>query len=244
MGKIYVGEWNKIELIPKNRNIYIIGDEIKGIEAAERISYADTVLYKFFFPWLTKLEPGTCTLILNNCFLSRKRHNLNYNCIRHYCKKIKPENIIIFSDYPFIDEKNDFLTLWDMIQIDPFSRIQSVDDIDFCNCYFNSKIEIKSETKIDFPEKIVAQYEIIKAEAIGDQRFRRSPDSPDMIPKHLLRWTEKQKAKFAKLKFDFLDSMKPEMNIAISQLPVDKYFFQKLKEKIELVKWFNQRGEK
>ena len=244
MGAIYVGEWNKADLIPKNRNIYIIGEPIEDIEPAERISYAETVLYKFFFPWLTKLEPDTCTLILNNCFHSRKRHNLEYNCIRHYCKKIKPENVIVFSDYPFVEIKNDFLILWDMIQTDPFNRTQSIDDIDFCNCFFNSKIEIKSETKIEFQEKALVEYTFMKLNALKDPKFRKTPDSPDLIPKHLLRWSEKQKSKFAKKKFDSLDSMRPEMNIAVSQLPVDQYFFKKLQEKIDLIEWFNQRGKK
>ena len=47
---------------------------------------------------------------------------------------------------------------------------------------------------------------------------------PDIIPRRLLKFSESQKPKG----YDRLDKIKPQMRVVVSQLKVDKYYYNEL----------------
>lgn len=229
MGEIYIGDYDKASLIDKTKKIYIVGDKIDGIEA-ETISFKESIMYKYYFRWLSEINDD-CALILNNILKKQQRNALEYNCIRYYARQAG--TVTVFNDFPLIDSKNDFMILYDMIQPDPFWK-REYDDIErFENVHFNLQIAIH-KTDVMLPEKCVSEYEKLKSDCI--ESVKRDAD---IIPRRLLRFSEKHKSKYGV--FDSLADLKQEMNVAVSQLKVDKYFYSELERKVGEI---NGIGEK
>lgn len=82
----------------------------------------------------------------------------------------------------------------------------------------NVEFDIK-KTDITLPDECVEQYEKEKENVISQVN-----KDPDIIPRRLLKFSEKQKPKG----YDRLDQIKPKMNVAVSQLKVDRYYYNEL----------------
>lgn len=224
MAKIYLGEQNKIAIIQEFlkchtiSKIFIIGDNIEydfGI-TTENIKFSDTIMYKYFYRWLQEINPNSL-IILNECLKKQDRHDLAYNCIRRYV--LQTPNRIIFNYYPIIKKQEDFMILYDMIQNNPFLKdsyryITHFDDVQIGNIQFELNI-----TNLELPDIILNQYEIEKVKIINEVN-----KDPDIIPRRLLKFSEKIKPKG----FDSLNKIKPKMNICVSNLKVDKYYYNEL----------------
>lgn len=220
MDKIFIGDYDKKKYIDNQKKIYIVGDEIEGVQA-ERIAFKDSIMYRYYFKWLSELN-ADCTLVLNNILKKKQRTSLEYNCIRHYCKQAG--NVIVFSDFPLIDSKDDFMILYDMIQPEPFLKIGYNDVPEFDNVCMNLNIQLK-KTDIVLTEIEEKDYEKLKNQTIADVK-----KDPDIIPRRLLKFAEKCKSKYGR--FDSLNELKTEMNVAVSQLKVDQYFYAELQRKV------------
>ena len=77
---------------------------------SETVYYPQIIEYKFFYRLLQEISQGTL-IIINECLRTQNRHDLTYNCIRHYLTQTKHK--IIFQYLPIIDTPQDFMTLFD-----------------------------------------------------------------------------------------------------------------------------------
>ena len=115
------------------------------------------------------------------------------------------------------------MILYDMIQKNPFWR-EDYENIDrFENVECNASLEIIRHD-ITLGEKFVRQYEELKEKTILEVK-----KDPDIIPRRLLKFSEKCKTKFGS--FDDMTKLKPVMNVGVSQLKVDEYYYRELKRK-------------
>lgn len=78
----------------------------------EQYGYDDIIMYKTFYPLLSKIDPDTL-LVFSECLRTQKRSDLTYNCAHHYCNQTPHK--IVFEHFPFIESKDDFMILLDLI---------------------------------------------------------------------------------------------------------------------------------
>src|SRR5690606_36363055 len=94
-----------------------------NVEDGNRITYADAIEYKHFYPWLREID-GQAVLVIDECLRTRQRSALHYNCIRHYVAQAG--RVVVFQYFPIIEALDDFATLFDFAtksrwRRDPFS---------------------------------------------------------------------------------------------------------------------------
>lgn len=229
MGKIFIGNYPKADNIDKSKKLYVVGGVIDGIEA-ETITFKESIMYKFYFRWLSEINENS-VLILNNILKKQQRTCLEYNCIRYYCKQAG--EVVVFNDFPLIQSKDDFMILYDMIQPDPFWKRKYEEVEVFENVSMNSSITVNATT-ISHDNKIIAGYEALKEKAISEVK-----KDPDIIPRRLLKYAEKYNKKYGQ--FDSLTDLKPIMNVAVSQLKVDQYFYKELLRKVDEINGIRQK---
>lgn len=223
MGKIYIGEHDKSKIVNEYladndiEKVYIIGDDLDiDFGNKEHIKFADTIMYKYFYRLLQEINKKSL-IILNECLKKQNRYDLTYNCIRRYV--LQTDHRLIFNYYPLIKSQEDFMTLYDMLQNNPFLKepykyITKFENVEVGNVVFEV-----NKTDIVLPSECEAEYEEEKESLI-----KRVNKDPDIIPRGLLRFSEKKKPKG----YDSLSKIKPVMNVAVSQLKVDKYYYGEL----------------
>lgn len=220
---IYIGEHDKVKIINdylKNHEIdkvYIIGDDIElGIENKECIKFSDTIMYKFYYRLLQEINKKSL-IVLNECLRKQNRYDLTYNCIKKYL--LQTTHRLVFNYFPVIKEEQDFMILYDMIQNNPFLRENYKYITKFENVIVNNVVFEITKTDVTLSDDVLKQYEVEKEKIIGQVK-----KDPDIIPRHLLRFSEKSKPKG----YDNLTKIKPKMNIIVSQLKVDQYYYNEL----------------
>lgn len=127
MKAIFLGEQNPKEIVEdylKNNQIervFIIGDKIDLDSGArvDHITYAQTILYKFYYPWLKDIT-SNCLVVWNNAMRTKSRYDLHYNCIRRYMQQA--DHRIIFEHFPVREKEEEFMILWDMTLNNPFLK--------------------------------------------------------------------------------------------------------------------------
>ncbi len=218
---IYLGDHNQSEIVHEYitlndiKNIYIIGDEIPNLNCYH-VPYKESIMYKHYFKLLKEISKDSL-IILNNILKSKNRSCLEYNCIRHYCNCTN--NILAFQYYPIIDNKEDFLILYDMIQVNKFWKLK-YEDIDKFENVVQGEINMSYEIKeIELSQLVVATYKELKEKTILEVK-----KDPDIIPRRLLKYSEKEIRRVSDF-FDSLTERKPNLKLTKSQLPVDNYYF-------------------
>jgi len=94
------------------------------------VDWPEIIMYRTFYPLLQEIDSRTL-VIVNECLRSKDRHDLTYNCIRHYLNQAG--HVMVFQWMPCIDTMQDFMTLFDFatgskwkrekFDIDPPSRV-------------------------------------------------------------------------------------------------------------------------
>ncbi len=77
---------------------------------SETVYYPQIIEYKFFYRLLQEISHETL-IVISECLRTQNRHDLTYNCIRHYLTQTKHQ--IIFQYLPVIDNQQDFMILFD-----------------------------------------------------------------------------------------------------------------------------------
>lgn len=223
MGKIYIGEHDKTrivnEYIANNKidKVYIIGDDVPiDFKDKENVKFLDTIKYKYFYRLLQEINKGSL-IVLNECLKKQNRYDLTYNCIRRYM--LQTDHRLIFNYFPIIKEQDDFMILYDMLQNNPFLKESYKYITKFENVEVGEIIFEINKTDIVLPDKCEAEYETEKDSIIGQVN-----KDPDIIPRRLLKFSEGKKPKG----YDSLAKIKPVMNVAVSQLKVDSYYYNEL----------------
>lgn len=223
MGKIYIGECDKTKIVNeyisgnKIDKVYIIGDDISiDFENKETIKFSDTIMYKYFYRLLQEINKDSL-IVLNECLKKQNRYDLTYNCIRRYM--LQTDHRIIFNYFPIIKAQEDFMILYDMLQNNPFLKESYKYITEFENVEIGNVVFDVNKTDVVLPNECEAEYEREKENLIG-----KVNKDPDIIPRGLLRFSEKKKPK----NYDSLAKIKPVMNVAVSQLKVDAYYYNEL----------------
>lgn len=230
---IYIGlnENKKTEIVQDYidanniEKVFVVGKEIDGDFGVplDYVNYAHCIDYVNYYRFLQGIDSNSL-FIFNDAMQTRNRSGLNYNCCRRYAQQTSHR--LIFSPLPLIDDKNDFLILWDLTQKNPFLR-QLWEEIEsFVGVEFSDDVMPKIEVVYsELTDEQLAQYAKIKEEAIAEVKRDAS-----IIPSRLLRFSEKMNAKNTKQKFDSKIKIKSRMRICVNQTGVDKYYEQYLQQ--------------
>ena len=76
------------------------------------VEYKEIIMYRTFYPLLEEIDSDSL-LVFNECLRTRNRSDLTYNCAHHYCNQTPHK--IVFEYFPFIEDKNDFMILLDLL---------------------------------------------------------------------------------------------------------------------------------
>ena len=78
--------------------------------AHEVVAWADVIRYVFFYRLLQEID-GDTLVVVYECLRTQDRHDLTFNCIRHYLNRTRHR--LIFQRLPIIDVLDDLMTLVD-----------------------------------------------------------------------------------------------------------------------------------
>ena len=219
---IYFGEQDKIKIIKKviaaknPKGVFVIGEDI-DIGEHQHISYADTILYKFYYDLQAKISADSL-VIFNEAMVSKNRYQLNYNCMRKYV--LARPHRLIFQYYPIKQKAEDVMILFDLDSDSPFLK-QRYEDVnlfaDVGNMLFDWNVE-----NVVLSDKDLELYYKEKDKIIASVK-----QDPDVIPRRLLKFSEKLNEKYCGAK-DRKDIIKPVMNIGLNQTGVDDYYFNEM----------------
>lgn len=80
------------------------------ISGADQVDYSDVIKYAVFYPLLQVIDKNTL-VVLNEVLRTQNRYDLTYNCIRHYLSQT--DHCLVFQQLPLIDNREDFMILFD-----------------------------------------------------------------------------------------------------------------------------------
>lgn len=93
------------------QTIVITADQFPlTVPDSEAVAYRDVIRYVVFYRLLQIID-GQTLVVLNECLRTQNRHDLAYNCIRHYLNRTPHR--LIFQHLPLIDTAEDFMVLFD-----------------------------------------------------------------------------------------------------------------------------------
>ena len=223
MGEIYIGQQNKQKIVNEyiSQNsidkVYIIGDDLEiEFENKENIKFHDTIKYKYFYRLLQEINKNSL-IVLNECLKKQNRYDLTYNCIRRYM--LQTDHRLLFNYFPIIKTQEDFMILYDMIQNNPFLKEPYKYITTFRNVDVGEIVFEVNKTDIELPHECEIEYEQEKENIIKSVK-----KDPDIIPRRLLKFSETKKPRG----YDSLCKIKPVMNVCVSQLKVDNYYYNEL----------------
>lgn len=226
---IYLGEHDARAIIEdyletnQIERVFIIGDniELPPSVRVDYITYAQTIEYKFYYPWLKDIT-SNCLVVWNNAMRTKNRYDLHYNCIRRYMQQA--EHRLIFEYFPIKEKEEEFMILWDMTLNNP-SLKEPYAECDFSEgeVHVGKLLFEVNETHVELTEEELAAYDAEKDKIFGEVK-----KDPNIVPRRLLKWTEALAAKKAGGKYDTKGTVKPVMNVTITNTGVDAYYIGQL----------------
>lgn len=84
-------------------------DIAPGVDA-RHVDWPEIIMYRTFYPLLQEIDARTL-VVVNECLRTQNRHDLTYNCIRHYLNQAG--HALVFQWLPIIDSIEDFMILFD-----------------------------------------------------------------------------------------------------------------------------------
>jgi len=217
-GFVYIGDHKKLDIINKYiqendiEKCYVFGDHLKL--QCEQYKFSDTDMYKYYYKLLQEID-GASLIIINELMRTQNRYDLKYNCVRKYCLNTK--HVLVFSYFPIRKAKEDVMILYDFIQDNPFHK-EAYSDAVFNNFVLGDCVLDINKKDVEFGPDVLEKYETEKQKAI-----KAVNKKPDIIPMRLLKFSQKHK-----INFDPMDKIKPNMNIMVSNLKVDQYYYSEL----------------
>lgn len=229
MKAIFLGEQNPKAIVEdylKNNQIervFIIGDKIDLDPSVrvDHITYTETILYKFYYPWLKNIT-SNCLVVWNNAMRTRNRHDLHYNCIRQYMQQA--EHRIIFEYFPIKEKEEEFMILWDMTLNNPFLK-EAYAECDFSQGEIHLgdiRFDVR-KTFVELDKEELVAYAAEKERIVGEVK-----KDPNIVPRRLLKWVEALASKKTGGKYDTKKNIKPVMNVVVTNTGVDAYYMGRL----------------
>lgn len=104
-----IARYQQVQGIEKT--VVISADEFPlPVPGADQVRYSDVIMYVTFYRLLQEITPQTL-IVLNECLRTQNRYDLSYNCIRNFLNLTTHQ--LIFQQLPQIDERDDFMILFD-----------------------------------------------------------------------------------------------------------------------------------
>lgn len=128
-------------------------------------------MYKFFYRLLEEINEHSL-IVVNECLRTQNRNDLTYNCLHHYLNQTPHR--LIFEYFPFVEDKQDFMTLMDFYDRGRFRGHE-----------FDENILLEEDVKVK-PHKL-------KLEVIG------VPTTPKMVKDMVKDYEKKRDALFDSL---------------------------------------------
>ena len=208
--------------------IWTIGEPL-NLDNEDVTSWRNVIEYDYYNRLRTAIRQDDL-IVINEILHTSKRADLGYNCIRQYV--VQTPHRLIFQTYPFHNEESDLAILYDFLQINPFLNTPWP-DIDISQYIARCKMPPITMTiePVTLTEAQVQRYEIAKKKI-----FDKLIGSPATLPKACLRESQKinplgdNKAIF-----------KPDGHYYESQLGVDHYYCDILRQKAAIVRRYNEQ---
>lgn len=117
---IYLGysDAEKLPIIEQYRAVHDIRNTVViahdkymiTVPGGDHVTYADTIEYPTFYRLLQEVGKDTL-IVISECLRTQNRYELTYNCIRNFLNQT--DHWLIFQYLPQIDERDDFMVLFD-----------------------------------------------------------------------------------------------------------------------------------
>lgn len=101
------------------RNVFAFDGPVR------RAPFEDSAKYENFYPFLQMID-GRTLVVLDECLRLQNRHDIKYNCFRHYVAQTKHQ--IVFQRFPLIDTIDDFMILFDLDYSLSWEMVELPDD--------------------------------------------------------------------------------------------------------------------
>lgn len=82
------------------------------INGADNVEYDEVIMYRTFYRLLQQIDSSTL-IVLDEVLRTQNRYDLSYNCIRNYLNQTRHQ--LVFQQLPLIDERDDFMILFDFV---------------------------------------------------------------------------------------------------------------------------------
>lgn len=154
----------------------------------ELIEWSQIIEYKPFYRLLQEIDNSTL-VVVNECLRTQNRHDLTYNCIRHFLNQTRHQ--IVFQYLPLIDDFADFMILLDFDTRSRWKRTtfnrSMLSDVDIS---ITPAAPMFSAVPVTTTSQLIASYKKEKRKLIDDIGLK----DPHTIPRNLLLLAGKAKA--------------------------------------------------
>lgn len=208
--------------------IWTIGEPL-NLDNEDVTSWRNVIEYDYYNRLRTAIRQDDL-IVINEILHTSKRTDLGYNCIRQYV--VQTPHRLIFQKFPFNNSEEDLAILYDFLQNNPFLKtpwpdIDIKDSIAFCRLP-PVTMEI---IPVELTNEQVARYEVEK-----DNIFNKLKGTPATLPKACLKVSQKLNPRG-----DNKAIFKPDGHYYETQLGVDHYFCNILRQKAAIVRRYNEQ---
>ena len=143
------------------------------------IEYNEIIMYRTFYPLLGEIGPNHL-IVSNEMMRTKNRSDLTYNCFRHYLNQCGHQ--IIFEYFPFIDQEEDFMILFDFDTKSKYKGTGFNESIlGEANVLCKNQHLKFSAVTISLPEEAEQEYKAKKEELFENLGTK----NPDTVPRNL-----------------------------------------------------------
>lgn len=149
-------------------------------ERFKAVDWPEIIMYRTFYPLLQEIGKDTL-VVVNECLRTQNRHDLTYNCIRHYLNQAG--HVLVFQWLPCIDDMQDFMVLFDFASGSKWKRERYDPDLIAENARVIAIDRTPSFRRIDAPTDAAtrAAYESARSKLFADLGGK----DPHTIPRNL-----------------------------------------------------------
>lgn len=150
-----------------------------NLDNAEDIDWPEIIMYRTFYRLLQEIDYNTL-IVVNECLRTQNRHDLTYNCIRQFLNQT--EHQLIFQWLPIIDDKQDFMVLFDFDTRSRWKREKfDIDLIEEVRIQCVRNRLLFNEVSVETDEKLRAGYQREKQKLADNIGIK----DPHTIPRNL-----------------------------------------------------------
>lgn len=187
--EVLAGNYRKVVLLSPAKFAFDPGVEHQAVD------WPEIIMYRTFYPLLQSIDETTL-VVVNECLRTQDRNDLTYNCMRHYLAQAGGQ--LVFQRFPFIDELEDFMILFDFDTRSRWKRERYDEDL-LRECGLTIQPRTPNIVPVNVPisATLYHHYQEEKRE-----RFAKlGKKDPNTLPRTLYLWGGKPKLEHIHPKF-------------------------------------------